>query len=148
MTLEQRIDEDYITALRSGDALRKSTLRLIRAELQNATIAHGGELDDRSVIALLATQAKERRDSAAQYADAGRVDLAEHELDELGVIEDYLPRQLTPDEIEAETRKQIAAVGATGPSDMGKVMGPLMQKLAGRADGKQVNETVRRLLAE
>ncbi|MFN2115461.1 MAG: GatB/YqeY domain-containing protein [Anaerolineae bacterium] len=147
MTLEQRIDDDYVTALRAGDDGRKATLRLLRAELKNATIANGGPLDDEAVTRLLAQQAKQRRDSAAQYGAAGRDDLVANEMAELAVIEDYLPRQLAPEEIEEAARRLIDEVGATGPADTGRVMGPLMAQLAGQADGKQVSEIVRRLLA-
>ena len=148
MGLQQRIDDDYVKALREGDTTKKDTLRLLRAALHNEAIERHGGLDDDAVIAVLGKQAKQRRDAAEQFEAGGRPELAEQELAELAIIESYLPAQLTDEEIEAEARAAIEASGASGPSDMGKVMGPLMKSLAGRADGKKVSSIVRRLLTE
>lgn len=147
MGLQQRIDDDYLSALREGDVTRKATLRLLRAALQNAEIERGGDLDDDAVVAVLSKQAKQRRDAADQYDAGGRPELAAQERAELAIIESYLPRQLSAEEIEAEARAVIESTGASGPSDMGRVMGALMPALAGRADGGEVSAIVRRMLS-
>jgi uncharacterized protein len=146
MGLEQRIDEDYVAAMKAGEAERRNTLRLLRAALKNAGIEARGPLSEEAVTRVLVQQAKMRRDSIEQYDAGGRADLADAERAELAVIESYLPRQLAPDEIEAEARRVIAAAGAHGPGDMGQVMRQLMADLAGRADGKVASDIVRRLL--
>jgi len=146
MGLQQRIDEDYVAAMKAGEAERRNTLRLLRAALKNAGIEARGPLSEEAVTRVLAQQAKMRRDSIEQYDAGGRADLADAERAELAVIESYLPRQLAPDEIEAEARRVIAAAGARGPGDVGQVMRQLMADLAGRADGKVASDIVRRLL--
>jgi uncharacterized protein YqeY len=105
-------------------------------------------LDDKDVLAVIAKEAKQRRDAMAEYKKAGRQDLAAQEEAELQILTAYLPQQMSPQEIEASAREVIAQVGATGMAQMGQVMRPLMAKLKGRADGRQVNEIVRRLLTE
>jgi uncharacterized protein len=147
MGLEQRITDDYMAALRAGDETRKATLRLLRAALKNATIEARHPLSDEEVTKVLHKEARQRQDSIEQYQAGHRMDLVAAEKAELETIESYLPQPLTADEIEAAARAQIAAVGATGPGDMGKVMGPLIKHLGPRADGGLVQATVRRLLS-
>lgn len=147
MSLSERLSEDLLSAVRSGDEDKKRTLRLLIAELKNAAIEAREELGDDAALAVLQRQARQRRDSIEEFAKAGRDDLVASEQAELDIIESYLPQQMSPEEIEEAARRQIEAVGATGPSDMGRVMGPLMKELSGRADGRLVNETVRKLLA-
>lgn len=146
MGLEERINDDYKAAMRSGDAARKDTLRLLRAALKNAAIAKGRPLDDSDVESELRHQAKMRRDSIDQYGKGGRADLVAAETAELEVIEAYLPEPMSESEIEAAARAAIARVGATGPSDMGAVMRAVMSELGGRADGRIVRDVVTRLL--
>ncbi len=146
MNLEQRIAEDLKDALRAGDENRKRTLRMVRAALKNAAIEARGELDDEAVLAVLQRQARQRRESISAFERGGRADLVAAEKAELAVIEPYLPRQLTPEEIEAAARRQIEALGASGPQDLGRVMRPLIEEMSGRADGRVVSEIVRRLL--
>lgn len=148
MDMQARLADDLKTALRSGDADRKRTLRLMLAELKNAAIEAHGELDEKTVSVILQRQARQRKEAIEEYEKAGRDDLVASEAAELAIIEEYMPHQMTEAEIEAAAREKIAEVGATGPQDMGRVMGPLMQQLAGQADGATVNATVRRLLAE
>lgn len=145
-SLESRIEADLADAMRSGDELRRRTLRLVRAELKNASIQARGPLSADDVIAVIQRQAQQRREAAAQFEQGGRQDLVQRELEELAVLELYLPKQLSDAEIEAIVQEQIAAVGATSPSEIGRVMVPLMGKLAGRADGARVSAAARRLL--
>ena len=153
--LEARLDADLTAAMRSGDEERRGTLRLLKAALKNAAIEavgrggfkSGDALDEAAVEAVLRKQAKQRRDSIEQFQRGGREDLAAAEARELAIIETYLPQALSPEEVEAAVRAQIAAVGASGPQDLGKVMGPLSKALAGRADGKLLSDMVRRILA-
>jgi uncharacterized protein len=146
MTLEQRINDDYVVAMRAGEEERKQTIRLLRSALRYATIEARHPLDDAGVLAVLRREAKQRHDSIAQYQQGGRMDLVAVERAELTIIESYLPQSMSAADIEALARQQIAAVGATSAGDVGKVMGPLMKSLAGRADGNEVNTIVRRLL--
>jgi uncharacterized protein len=147
MTLEQRIADDYLTALRGRDEDRRNALRLLRSAIHNATIDARHALDDKEVEHVLRREARQRKDSIEMYGQGGRMDLVAAEEYELAVIESYLPQPMSADEIEALVREQIAAAGATSMADMGKVMRPLMATLGDRADGAQVSAIVRRLLA-
>lgn len=147
MNLEARIAQDVTDAMRSGDDVARRTLRMVRAALKNAAIEARGEIDDAAVLRVLNTQAKMRRDAIALYETAGRVELVAAEQAELDVILGYLPELMDEAAIEAVVTDVLARVGATGPGDVGKAMGPVMAELRGRADGKLVNEVVRRLLA-
>jgi len=157
--LAQRITDDLAVAMRAGDEDGKRTRRLLKAAIKNAEIeavgrgklALGQSLDDEAVVAVLRTQAKQRRDAIALYEQGGREELAAQERRELAIVETYLPAAVPAAEIEALAREHIAAAGATGPADMGKVMGPLMKALQSRADGRLVDgqlvgAAVRRLL--
>ncbi len=158
--LEQRVVDDLAAAMRSGDDDRKRTLRLLRAALKNAEIearsrgklAAGDALADDAVVGVVQHQAKQRRDAIDLYRQGGRDDLRQQEERELAILEAYLPSAVPVDEIEPVVQAQIAALGATGPADIGKVMGAAVQALQARADGrlidrKLVSDTVRRLLA-
>jgi len=149
MTLKERILEDMRAAMKSGDAAKRDTLRLIRAAIVNAEKAGAKEiqLDDAGVLDVLRRQAKQRRESIAEYKKAGREDLAEKESAELAIITAYLPAQLSRQEIVVAARQAIAQVGATSPAQMGAVMKILMPRLKGRADGKTVNAVVQELLS-
>lgn len=147
MALAERLNDDYMTAMRAGDEVRRNTLRLLRAAIKNAEIEARGPLDDGGVLRVLQAQAKQRRDSIALFEQGGRSDLVASESAELAIIEGYLPIQLSDADIEAIAREHIAAAGATTAADIAKFMGPLMKALQGRADGRRVNEIVRRLLA-
>ncbi len=149
MSLRERLTSDLKAAMRSGDETRKSTIRLLRAAVLNAEKEEGRqELTEEDVQAVIAQQAKQRRDSIAEYEKAGRDDLVAQEQAELDVIMEYLPRQLTEEEIEAAARAKIEEVGATSMAQMGDVMRPLMAEIGDRADGRLVNQIVRRLLSE
>ncbi|HID85979.1 MAG TPA: GatB/YqeY domain-containing protein [Anaerolineae bacterium] len=170
MSLKERLMEDLKRAMREGDEARKSTIRLVRAAVANAEKAKrsalveekGGDLDqlalelkesdfaldDQEILEVIAKEAKRRREAVAEYQKAGRQDLAAKEEAELQILMEYLPRQMSPEEIEAAAREMIAQVGATDMAQMGQVMRPLMAKLKGRADGRLVSEIVRRPLTE
>jgi uncharacterized protein YqeY len=147
MTLVQTIRDDMTAAWRGGDTQRRDTLRLVIAAFENARIAAGHELSDEEAITALQREAKQRRDSIEQYSAGGRQDLVDAEQAELDVITSYLPASLTNDELAELTRTVISQVGASGPGDLGKVMGPLMKQVAGRAEGGRVNALVREMLA-
>ena len=147
MSLKQRLQTDLKEALRARDERRKSVIRMALAAITNAEVEHGGELDDAGVIAVLQKQARQRRDTIAELRQADRPELLAAEEAELAILEEYLPRLLSREEIAAEARQVIAEVGATGMRQMGPVMRRLMAKLKGRADGRLVNEVVRELLS-
>ncbi|MFL5732138.1 MAG: GatB/YqeY domain-containing protein [Chloroflexia bacterium] len=139
--------KDLQDAMRSGDELRKSTIRMARSAIKYAEIDRMGELDDEGVQEVLLKEIKQRRESADIYARAGRTELAEKETAEVAVLEAYMPRQMSEEEIAAEVREVMAEVGASGPRDMGKVMPAVLRRLGDRADGRLVNKVVTRLLA-
>lgn len=133
--------------MRARDVPRRNTIRLLEAAIKNAEIdKRGQELPEADVLAILQRQVKQRRESIEQFRQGGREDLAEQEELEIGIIEQYLPAQLSRDEIEARARAVIEQVGAAGPGDRGKVMGMLMRELRGEADGSIVNAVVGELL--
>lgn len=150
--IQERLAQDLKEAMRARDAVRLRTIRSIRAALQEREIEArtGGDaaLGDDDVLAVLQKQAKQRRDAMDQYHAAGRDDLAAGEEAELAVIESYLPQQLGDDEIRKVLHRLIAATGAAGPRDLGKVMGAAVKELRGRADGRRINEIARALLTE
>ena len=138
---------EMIAATKSGDRARRDTLRLLIAALENGRIAAGHDLSDDEALKVLQKEAKQRRDSIEEYSKGNRDDLVAAEQQELEIIEGYLPAQLDEAEIRRLVEETIGEVGAAGPDDIGKVMSPLMQKLAGRADGRAANAIVRELLS-
>lgn len=128
------------------DTQRRDTLRMLAAAIKQVEVDEQTTLDDAGVLAVLTKQAKQRRESIAEYEQAGRTDLVESEQDELVIIESYLPQMMSREEIAALAAPIVAELGASGPKDMGKVMGRLMPQLKGKADGRDVNEVVRALL--
>ena len=148
MNLFDQISADIKTAMLAREKVRLEALRGIKKEFLEAKTAPGagGELSDDAAMQILIKLAKQRRESAQIYAENNRPELAENELAEMAVIEEYLPKALSPEELQAEVKAIIAEVGATGPKDMGKVMGTATKKLAGRADGKAISALVRQLL--
>lgn len=148
MDLFDRISEDIKKAMLARDKVRLEALRGVKKEFLEAKTAKGagGELTDETAIKILVKMAKQRKESAAIYSENNRPELAENELAEAGVIEEYLPKQLSEEELEAELRKIIAEVGAEGPKDMGKVMGVASKALAGKAEGRLISAKVKELL--
>ena len=148
MGLREQLREDLKDAMRAQDATRRGTIRMLEAAIKNAEIEKRGQaLEDPDILAILQRQLKQRRDSIEQFERGGRKDLADIERAEIEVIRAYLPEQLSEDDIEAAAKRIIDRTGATGPGDRGKVMGPLMQELRGKADGSAVNSVVSRLLS-
>ena len=147
MSLKDKISDDLKQALKEGDDVRKRTLRLLLAAVHNAEIEKGGPLDDSGALAVIAKQAKQRRESAEEFRKGGRQDLVEREEAEAVVLQAYLPAAMSREEIAAAARKVIAEVGAQGPRDVGKVMPILVKQLAGRAEGSEISAVVRELLS-
>lgn len=150
MSLEQNIMVELKEAMKSKDEATLRALRAIKAEIIKAKVEPGanGEITPEAEIKLLAKMAKERRDSAELYETQNRPELAAKEKEEIAVIEKFLPKQLTQEELDAEISAIIAQVGATSPADMGKVMGVASKSLAGKADGRAISTTVKSLLAK
>jgi len=146
MNLKDKLTEDLKQAMRQGDERRKSTIRLVKAAITNAEIERGKELSDDEVLAIIAKQAKQRRESITEFAKAGRQDLVDQEEGELQILLSYLPAQMSRDEIEVAARQVIAEVGATSRAQVGEVMRRLMSQLKGKADGSLVNQVVREIL--
>lgn len=149
-SLIQQIDADLKQAMRAKDEAAKLALRSVKTALTEAAKAGKSErtLSDEDAVRVIAKLAKQRRDAIAEFEKAGRMDLVEKERAELAVLERYLPQPLSEAEVEALARQVIQETGASSPRDMGKVMPVLMQRVAGRADGKLVSQIVRRLLSE
>ena len=149
MELEKQIQADLVSAMKAKEAVRLASLRAIKAAILLAKTAEGasGEVTDQDIIKLIQKLVKQRKESAEQYNAAGRPELADNELAEAAAMEVYLPKQLSEAELEAELVKIIAEVGASKPSDMGKVMGVATKRLAGLADGRAISATVKKLLA-
>ena len=143
---KEQLSEDLKTAMKSGDAFRKDTLRLVMAAIKQVEVDSRKTLSEEDVFGLLQTEAKKRRDSISEMRGAGRNDLADKEQAELTLIESYLPKQLTREELEVEARKAITESGASSAKDMGNVMKVLMPRVKGLADGKLVTEVVKSLL--
>ena len=148
MSLQTDIESAMRAAMKAGDAVRVSTLRLAMAAAHNRQIELGHELTDAEVIDVLDRQVKQRRESIELYRQGGRPELADAEEAELAILREFLPEPLTDAEIERLARDAVAATGATSPADMGRVMGALVPQTKGRADGKAVSDLVRRLLSE
>jgi uncharacterized protein YqeY len=146
ISLKERLDQAFKKALKGQQQTVLSTLRMLKTAIRNKEVELKHPLSEAELLAVINSQAKQRRDAAAEYQKAGRQDLASKEEEELSVLLSFLPAQLTPEELEAEVARIIAQVGASSPKDMGKVMKTAMAELAGRADGKVVQEIVRRRL--
>ncbi|RKP56507.1 GatB/YqeY domain-containing protein [Pararobbsia silviterrae] len=145
-SLKERITEDMKAAMRARETERLGTVRLLLAAIKQREVDDRIELDDAAITSVIDKLVKQRKDSIEQFANAGRQDLVDKEQAELLVLQAYMPQQLTPAEIEAEVASVLAQVGAAGPQDMGKVMGVLKGKLAGRADMTAVSAQVKAAL--
>jgi uncharacterized protein YqeY len=146
MSLQEQIREDMKKAAKEKDSLALSALRMALSAIHNREIETRGEIGEEAVLKVLAAMVKQRRESIDLFRRGGRDDLAGKEEAEIAVLEAYLPKPITDAEIESLAREAIAAAGAKSPSELGRVMKELMPKVAGRADGRIVNEIVRRLL--
>ena len=146
MTLRDRITEDMKTAMRAKDAERLGTIRFLLAAIKQREVDERIVLDDVQVVGVLDKLVKQRKDSITAFAQAGRTDLVDKETAEMKVLEGYLPQRLSADEVAAEVARIVKEVAATGPGDMGKVMGAVKAQLAGKADMGMVSAAVKAAL--
>jgi len=147
MSLKQRLTDDMKAAMKAGEKERLGTIRLMNAAIKQKEVDERIEVDDTQVLAILEKMMKQRKDSVSQYEGAGREDLAAVERAEMAIIEQYLPAKLGEAEVLAVIDAVIAEVGASGPTDMGKVMGAVKPKLAGQADMGEVSKLIKQRLA-
>jgi len=147
MSLKAQITEDMKTAMRAKESARLATIRLILAEIKRKEVDEQIELNDAQTLAIVEKMIKQRKDSITQFEAGGRADLAEIEKGELAILSAYMPAGLSDEEIAAEVAAAVASTGAAGPQDMGKVMGVLKPKLAGRADMTVVSGLVKKALS-
>lgn len=146
MTLLSTLNTDMKTVMRAKDKERLAVIRMLKASLQNEEIKVGHELNADEELTILSREMKQRRDSLAEFEKAGREDLSEKVKIEIAIVENYLPAQLTDEEIRQIVAQAIADTGATSAKEFGKVMGAVMPKVKGKADGNQVNAIVKELL--
>ena len=146
-TLKERINEDMKGAMRAKEAERLGAIRMLTAAIKQKEVDERVELDDAAVVAIVDKLLKQRKDSIDAFQKAGRQDLVDKEQAEVAVLQAYLPARMSTDEIQSEVRAIVAELGAKGPGDMGKVMGAVKQRLAGKADMGQVSAAVKAALA-
>jgi uncharacterized protein YqeY len=146
--LKQKLADDLKQAMRQGDKVRRSVIRLLIAAINNAEIARQATLNDADIYGVVAKEIRQRKESIEAFKLGKRPDLVAQEEAELAILQDYLPRQVSREELIAEAKKIIAEVGAEGPGDKGKVMPKLIAQLKGRADGREINEVVTGLLSQ
>ena len=144
--LKQKLAEDLKQALKGGDKVRRSVIRLVMAAIKNAEIARQVTLEDADILGIIAKEARQRRESIEAFGQGNRQDLVTQEEAELAILQQYLPQQMSREEIMAEARRVIEEVGARGLSDKGKVMPKLIAQLKGKADGRDINAVVTELL--
>jgi len=148
MSLKEQITEDMKAAMRAKDSGRLATIRLLTAAIKQKEVDERIDVSDEQVLAIIEKMIKQRKDSISQFEAGGRQDLADIEKAELAILSTYMPAALSDAEVQAEIAAAVAAVGAAGPQDMGKVMGVLKPKLAGRADMTAVSAMVKAALAK
>ena len=148
MNIQEQLMIDLKDALRNKDELRKTTIRMALAALKNARVAKNADLTEDEVIAVLAREIKQHRETSEEFAKAGRDDVVADETAAIEILQSYMPQQLSEDEIVELAREAIAETGASAPKQMGQVMRVLMPRVQGRADGRQVSTIVRALLSE
>ncbi|MGP1585960.1 MAG: GatB/YqeY domain-containing protein [Schwartzia sp. (in: firmicutes)] len=148
MPLKEKLTADMKEAMKAREAGRQrlGVIRLVRGVIRQQEIDGQRELDDDAVLAVISKEVKQRRDSIEEFQKGGRTDLVRQNEEEIAILMDYLPQQMTEDEVRSAVTEAVAATGAAAPKDMGKVMKELMPKVKGRADGKLVNQIVRELL--
>jgi uncharacterized protein YqeY len=147
VSLKEQLADDLKDAIRQRNEPRKTAIRMATWAIKNAEVEKGAPLNDPDVLAVLSREAKRRKESIAEFEKGGRQDLVDKEQAELAVLQAYLPAQMSREEIAQAAREVIAEVGAAGPADKGKVMPVLIGRLAGRAEGREINEVVTELLA-
>jgi len=145
--LKEKLNADIRQAMKDGDKVRRSTLRLVLAAVKNAEIAKQTVLTNGDILGIISKEVKQHQESIEAFKAGNRQDLVDQEEAELAILEEYMPQQMTRDEIIAEARIAIEEVGAQGPGDKGKVMPKIIARLKGRADGREINEIVTELLS-
>ncbi len=145
--LKQKLTDDLKQAMKAGDKVRRSAIRMVLASIQNAEIARQAALEDSDILGIVAKEVRQRKESIEAFKQGDRQELVAQEEAELAVLTEYLPQQITREEIIDAARKVIEEVGAQGPADKGKVMSKLIAQLKGRADGREINTIVTELLA-
>lgn len=146
MSLSDRLNEDMKQAMKSQDKFKLSVIRMVRSTIKNSEIDLKRALDDNEVLDVLTREIKQRKDSLQEFTKAGREDLAENLRAELVILAEYMPQQLSEEEVKAIVQQTIQQIGASSKADMGKVMTALMPQVKGRADGKLINQLVQQLL--
>ena len=144
--LKQKLTDDLKQAMRSGDKTRRSVIRLVMAAIGNAEIARRGALDNADILGVIAKEARQHQESIEAFKQGNRQDLVAKEEAELAILQEYLPQQMTREEIVEAARRVIEELGAQGPGDKGKVMPKLIAQLKGKADGREINAVVTELL--
>jgi uncharacterized protein YqeY len=144
--IRKKVTDDIKQAMKSGDTIRRDTLRMLIASINNAEIAKQADLEESDILGVISKEVKRHQESIEAFKKGNRADLVAKEEAELAILEGYLPKQMSREEVIAAAKEVMAAVGASGPGDKGKVMKELMPKLKGRADGKEINEIVTELL--
>ena len=146
--LKQKLTDDIKQAMKGGDTVKRSVLRMMMASISNAEIAKQAALEESDILGIIAKEVKQHNESIEAFKQGNRQDLVDKEEAEMAILQEYLPQQMTHEEIIKAAQEVIAAVGAQGPADKGKVMKELMPKMKGRADGKEINEVVTELLSK
>jgi len=146
--LKRKISDEIKQAMKSGDTVKRATLRMLIASINNAEIAKQASLDDSDILGIVAKEVKRHQESIDAFKQGNRPDLVAQEEAEMAILQGYLPEQMTRDDIVAAAREVVGVVGAQGPGDKGKVMKELMPKLKGKADGKEINDVVTELLGK
>lgn len=144
--LQQKLTDDLKQAMKGGDTVKRSVIRLVMAAIKNAEIARQKALEDGDILGIIAKEIRQRKESIEAFKEGDRPELAANEEAEMAILKAYMPAQMSRDEIVAEARKVIEEVGAGGLGDKGKVMPQLIAKLKGKADGREINEVVTELL--
>lgn len=147
MTLNQKIIEDLKKSIKARDEVRTSCLRMLKASLKNKQVEKGRELEEEEIQAIISSMIRKGKESIKEFSKGGREDLALKEEEEISIFYEYLPQQLTPDEIEKTLKEVVSELSAESPKDLGKVMKLAMSRMAGQAQGKEVNEIARKLLS-
>lgn len=148
MTLNEQLTQDLKDAMKAKDKTKLNVVRMIKTSLTNAKIKKGADLTEEDQLQVLSTEMKQRKDSLAEFEKGGREDLIAEVKSEMAIVETYLPKPLTKEELSAVISETITETGATSMKDMGKVMSTLMPKVKGRADGGQINQIVKELLSK
>ena len=144
--LKQRLTDDLKQAMKSGERVKRSVIRLVLAAIKNAEIARRGTLSDEDILGIISKEVRKHQESITAFKAGNRADLVAQEEAEMVLLNGYLPPQMSAEEITAAAREIISEIGATGPGDKGKVMSKIIAKLKGRADGRQINDIVTEIL--